>query len=340
MVSQQDGTDAVGPPPWVPMIDELWQEYTDQLIIELRLCSAGLDDRLSEVCSYALLPPGKLLRPLLCMESATALGADPRIVIRAAAGLELAHVGSLVQDDVIDSDLMRRGRASVFDKYGVNAAIVSGDAMISSLFDALTYSSQLGVPEKYAVRAIQHASQAICAMCLGQLLEDRLSGRSECDLDSYLEMIRNKTAAAFRGSCEIGAILAGGTADEVAVLGDYGEQLGIAFQIRDDLLPFTESEHEVGKPITSDLENSRPTLPIILASRALEIPRSVVVDRYRNESFESVVILLENAGALERSWEMAREYVSSAVQRLFSIPDSPSRGRLMKVAHYAMERTL
>lgn len=330
----------VGSPPLAQVMDELAQEYTDQVVHELQRCCAALDDPLREICDYALLPPGKLLRPLLCLESARALGADPTIALRAAAGLELAHVGSLVQDDVIDNGLVRRGRASVYDKYGVPAAIVSGDALISAMFDALTYSSHLGVPDKFVIRAIQHASQAICAMCLGQLLEDRLSRNGDCDLDGYQKMIRNKTAAAFRGSCEIGATLAGGTLDEVAVLGDYGEQLGMAFQIRDDLLPFTEAEADVGKPMASDLENGRPTLPVILASRALDVPRSVIVDRYLNGSFETVAALLEDAGALELSWEMAREHVACAVRRLSSLPQSPSRDRLMDVAHYAVERAL
>lgn len=318
-------------------MDEVWQEYAELVTQELHSRCSALADPLDEICGYALLPPGKLLRPLLCLESANALGADPRIAVSAAAGLELAHVGSLMQDDVIDSGLVRRGRPSVYAAFGVPAAIVSGDALISSLFDALARSDP-AVADRDVIRSVRHAAQAICAMCHGQLLEDRLSGGDDCDLDAYQQMIRNKTAAAFRGSCEIGATLAGATAAEVALLGDYGEQLGMAFQIRDDLLPFTESEPDVGKPRADDLANGRPTLPLVLAARALRLPRSAFADCYRNGTFDAVVALVTDSGALERSWDMARGHVACAVQQLFSLPESPSRDRLMSVAHYAMER--
>src|SRR5262245_46998699 len=147
-MAQPNSLGEVEPPSRTRPPDDVWREYVGKIVHELELCCDGLDEPLREICRYALFPPGKLLRPLLCMESVAALGGDPNIAARAAAGLELAHAGSLVQDDVIDGGLLRRGRASVYAAYDVPAAIVSGDALISALFDALTYSSRLGVPER------------------------------------------------------------------------------------------------------------------------------------------------------------------------------------------------
>lgn len=302
---------------------------------------AGLVD---SICSYALLPTGKLFRPVLLLESTAAVGGELAGSLPAAAGAECGHVASLIHDDIIDGDDLRRGRASVPYKYGIPDAIVAGDALIFRLFASLAECRAAGVPDNYVVSALDAVARAGIDLCDGQALESELCGNEAATIAAYVRMARLKTGALFRSACECGAILGGGCPRWVRRLASYGEHLGLAFQIRDDLLPYTSDSLTTGKCATSDIQNRRWTLPVILAYQDAGQPERQAICAALSGAGDSgqAFALLNQAlaatGAVRKAAEMARGYAKISLSALAALPASPSRSRLERFAEMVIER--
>jgi geranylgeranyl diphosphate synthase type I len=241
------------------------QDVRAALLTELDACLATGAGELTALHRHAVLPAGKLLRPLLVVDAALATGGPVQPVLPAAVAVELLHVGSLIHDDIIDGDLERRGRDSVHHRFGTHRAILGGDALFFRQFALVAQCRERGVPEERVVRAGQALAVAGEELCRGAMLELDYAGAPELSLEAYLRMAGLKTSPLFSGACRIGAILSGADREEVAALDRYGHALGIAFQARDDLLPYDAGPSASGKPADSDLGNQRPTLPVILA---------------------------------------------------------------------------
>ncbi|GIH22235.1 serralysin [Acrocarpospora phusangensis] len=308
--------------------------------IERRWLSGGRI--LDAMCRHALAPGGKLMRPVLLLESAVAVGGRAESVLPAALGTECGHVASLVHDDIIDGDETRRGRPAVHSAFGTDQAIVAGDALIFFLFQCLAECRETGVPEDRIVAALDVVARAGYDLCRGQSLESELKGDVSCDVDTYLEMIRLKTAALFRASCESGAILGQGPQDHIHALAQYGEHLGTAFQIHDDLLAYTSDAETTGKAAASDVRNRRLTLPVILAYQ-----RADADDRARIEeimagdvpdAFTTMGQVIERTQAVAASRRMAWQTAEQARRDLAVLPPTPSRSRLARLATLAIDR--
>jgi geranylgeranyl diphosphate synthase type I len=317
-----------------------------QLLLQAELARNWSDRRtaLDEVCRHALLPAGKLFRPVLLLISAQAVGGDAACVLPAAVGAECGHVASLIHDDIIDGDTVRRGRPSVPHKYGIPDAIVAGDALIFHLFARLAECRQTGVPEGRVAAAVAALADAGVDLCQGQSLESELHRSRVFDLASYVTMIRLKTASSFRAAGEIGAILGGGTAEEVTALRGYGDALGTAFQIHDDLLPYTSDSRTAGKAATSDIRNGRATLPVILAYRAGTDPDRELIDECLAGAGDPAVTLdrmtdvLARTGAIAAAADVARQRARWARRALDVLPPTGSRDTLAHYADLAIER--
>ncbi|HET8682505.1 MAG TPA: polyprenyl synthetase family protein [Micromonosporaceae bacterium] len=243
-------------------------EFVDDFIARMGpAVGADVVDRgpLTSILAYALDKRGKLARPLVLLAANDVMGGDPKQVFYAALACEYSHIGSLLHDDVIDNDLIRRGRPSVLAKYGAPGAIVGGDALIFLLFHAMTRCADAGVPVGRVVRAIQHVAGAGVEMCLGQALEGVATAESDLSIETYLAVIYGKTATAFEAACAVGATLAGASPDDITEISRFGKHFGMAFQIQDDLLPYRSSGEAAGKSAFSDLENGRVTLPFLVA---------------------------------------------------------------------------
>jgi geranylgeranyl pyrophosphate synthase len=301
-------------------------------------------DHLAEVCGYALGAPGKFFRPILLLESATAVGGDIDRVLPAAAGAEGAHVASLMHDDIIDGDELRRGLPAAHVVFGRDDAIVGGDALIFYLFGALADCASRGVSPDRIVSAMAKAAEAGGDLCRGQMLEEEIRVAYDCRVSSYLTMIEGKTGALFRASCFIGATLGGGTPAQAAALAAYGTLLGYAFQIQDDLLPYLSSSEDTGKPQSSDLANRRLTLPFLLCRKDADVALKSALDelltgdgdlevRYRKLS-----ALLAETGAVDRAAGMALQYAEQAVAALSILPPSASRDSLAYFAEASVRR--
>lgn len=289
--------------------------------------TGGLD----EVCRHSLLPAGKLLRPCLLLASAQAVGGDPESVLPAAVAAEFGHVGSLIHDDIIDADAVRRGRPAAHRKYGANEAIVAGDLLFFSLFECLAECRDRGVPADRVVTAVAAISRAGTDLCRGQSLEARLTAGRVFEVGPYLEMVRLKTAALFRAACEVGGILGGGGPGALASLVSYADELGIAFQVHDDLLAYTSDPDSAGKAPTSDIRNGRPVLPVVLAYRGAgaaarrEIEACLSGRTDPAEALAALAAILRASGAVEESLAWAGRHSRAALRALDAL--EPGEGR-------------
>ncbi|MDT7797496.1 MAG: hypothetical protein QOI78_929 [Actinomycetota bacterium] len=302
-------------------------------------------DRLDEIARYALLSPGKLLRPLLLVASAEAVGGAREDVLPAALAVEYLHVASLVHDDIIDGDDLRRGRASVHARYGVADAIVTGDALILGLFGAV---ADCAAPDAAVVAAVRVLAQAGEDLCRGQVQEALLvppgPGVPGSGLDAYLEMASLKTGALFRGACRAGALLGGGSAAQADVVTAFAEHAGLAFQMYDDLLPFLADPAVTGKPGTSDAANLRPTYPVLLAHREGSAAERRGVERALSGALrpeaahETLREVLVSSGALELAVAGAREEAARATADLGVLPVTGAAGLLAAIADLAVNR--
>jgi geranylgeranyl diphosphate synthase type I len=303
------------------------------------------ESELMAICRYAVLPAGKLFRPILLLQSAMAVGGDALQVLPAAAGTEYGHVASLIHDDVIDGDDVRRGRPSVPFRFGLENAIVSGDSLLFGIFLCLAACRDRGVPDGRIVRALRVVAQAGVDLCEGQSLESRMRGDLSCGVDTYLAMIRGKTAALFQAACQSGAILGGGTDRQVDALGVYGDSLGLAFQMWDDLLAYTSDSEAAGKSAISDVRNQRITLPVIFVEQCGDADERAALRRIISgaeppaEAHARMLELVTRTGALDASRALAIRYVETALAALRELPTTPSRARLASFAQAVVDRS-
>jgi geranylgeranyl pyrophosphate synthase len=306
------------------------------------------ENNLIEVSRYALAAQGKMIRGLMLLEACRAVGGDPETVLYAAAGAEYGHMASLVHDDLIDGDELRRGQRSVWRKYGADAAILSGDLFIFEAFHCLSLCRGK-INSDLIVRVLEVFSKSCMDLCLGQSLEAQLSQNCSVGSDQYIEMIRLKTGSLFRAVLESGAILGGGTEAQIGALRICGENLGIAFQIIDDLLPYTSNECHKQKPKTSDVKNHRVTLPILYAfengtdhDRHLlrVIFEETALDNDLDVAYDTVRAILERVGVKEMVEKEAVRRQQQALERLMTLPSGDGRDYLEQLSMMVVRRQL
>ncbi|MET9778836.1 polyprenyl synthetase family protein [Streptomyces sp. NPDC006367] len=298
----------------------------------------GSGDSLLEVaCLDALFPPGKLLRPILCMESAKAVGGTAEQVLAFAAGIECLHVASLIHDDIVDQDPVRRGRASTAEQYGLAEALVAGDGLSMAGIAAMLS----GGPAERVLHAARVTIEALRHMCQGIMREIEIRGDLTCGVPAVLNVMQAKTAALTGAACQAGAILAGATPGQTQALHQYGEQLGMAFQIRDDLLPYTAEDQITGKSAISDVANLQPTLPVLLAYEVADTAdRDRLTTAFRSDTdpvtaHRDILAVLTRTGALTKAAQMASSCAEQARAALTGLPDST---RLAELATSAADR--
>lgn len=327
-----------------PVTDDDRGAYVVEFLAQLLRTAPITDDPfLAETSRHVLATPGKMVRPILLLDACRAAGGDPMQVLPAALGTECGHVASLVQDDLMDGDGYRRGQPTLHVKYGVGPAVLTADLLIFHTFLSYTRCCERGVPSDRVLAAIRTLSETCIQMCEGQALEARIAGDLDTTEETYLTMIRLKTASICRAATQIGAILAGGPDDAVRALASYGENLGVAFQIVDDMLSFVGDERVVGKPLTSDARNRRVTLPLIYALQS-DRPgaRRDVTDALESadgaRARGRLVKLLAETGALDRSYARVVSYTDEACGHLDLLPHSEARERLRRMAQSLQSR--
>lgn len=280
---------------------------------------------------------GKRVRPALTILSNYAAGGDGsnQSSIRLATVMEFLHTATLVHDDVIDRAETRRNRPSINAEFGNQTAVLMGDWLYMSAFE--TSLAERSLPILDILTAVTRK------MTEGELLQLTLLGRTDISEEQYFDVIARKTAYLFSACCEIGALLSGAGRETQTLLRDYGMNLGIAFQLVDDLLDFTSTEEVLGKPAGADLLEGKVSLPLIfLLQREPEMRaaiQTVIADaNYDAVSRASLLAALERTGALALAHERAIEYAEAAGAALDGLNGSPHAEALRSIPTYIVER--
>ncbi|AWN24856.1 polyprenyl synthetase family protein [Streptomyces sp. NEAU-S7GS2] len=313
------------------------------LTTELERQQTGYDTGVQAMGREAVLPPGKLLRPVLLVEAAAAVGMPPADAVPAALSVEYLHVGALCHD-VIDGDALRRGRPTVAARHGSPSAIVTGDLLIMASFQALADCTGRAVPAARVLAVVRVLAAAGVDLCRGQVMEETLQAASECSLSSYLKMVALKTSSLFRAAGMGGVLLAGGSGPERAAVRQFAEFLGQALQMSDDLLPYVSDTAQSGKPALSDMVNQCPTYPLLLClQNAGSADRTKIADAISGvhppeESFKTVCEVLTRTGTLEKAQSEARRQAALAKESLLGLRPGPARETLAAVADLCVDR--
>lgn len=298
------------------------------------------DELLSGMVDYVLEGRGKRVRPMLVLLSAAlnspdaARGATPRVHL-AAMLVEMIHTASLVHDDVIDEADTRRGRPSANAKWQSRMAVLVGDYILARNMEIGMRSGQYDI--------VQHVIGVIAILCEGEVLQDHRAKRAEMTRESYLEIIYKKTALLLGLSASAGALAVRAPHDRVEEMRRFGDALGMAFQIQDDLLDYRRVA-ATGKPVCNDLREGKITLPLLLlldragAARRAELLGWLKRCHDDEACVERLRAAVEEAGTLDETALVMREYLRKATAALARWPDSPARTALVELCAYVGER--
>jgi len=290
---------------------------------------------IDEVNSHLLLMKGKMFRPTLVLLASAVEGKEEPRATTLAAILELVHLATLVHDDSVDHSALRRGMPTVNSLFSHQVSVIMGDFLYSRAVVELVRANDMEV-----LRVLSDATNAMTVGEMRQLTALDALGFTEAD---YEALIRSKTASLLSAACEIGA-LAGARARRAA-LARYGERLGMAFQVADDLLDYTSDERVTGKPCGLDLREHKVTLPLIAALRTMSAAERREVDALfdttepRDEQIARVVEIVSDRGGLDYARRRGDEYAREAELALVDLPDTPARGALHDAIAYALDRS-
>jgi len=282
----------------------------------------GSPEELYEASFHILKAGGKRLRPALLFASGLAFGAEEEELLPFAVGVELFHNFTLVHDDIMDNDDFRRGVPTVHRVYGIPMAILSGDLLFSlSMLVPLSHCAEK-MQSNRCVEASRKLAWASVTVAEGQALDMMFEKMAEVTEEQYFDMIYKKTAALIEASVYIGGILGKAGEEELKLLSRYGRDIGLAFQIVDDILGIYGNEEETGKPLYSDLREGKKTLMVIKAIQLAGPSERKLIDEVlgkRNlerEKYARVAELMERLGVLEYARSKAEGLVNDALQSI------------------------
>ncbi len=278
---------------------------------------------------------GKRLRPGMAILSCEAVGGNPTSVIPAAAAIELIHNFTLIHDDIMDRDNLRRGYPAVHTLWGNAGAILAGDTLYAKAFDLTTRAPAPPAQIKECVRILAETSVEICE---GQWEDIEFENRDHVSEDEYLRMVEKKTSVLYAASARIGGILGGAERAVVDALGEYGRLVGIGFQIYDDVIDLRTPEDVLGKNRGSDILKGKKTLIIIRAHEFGENIKIFGAKKASREEINQAIRQLEDCGSIDYAEEKAIEHVQTGKNMLKILPETKSKQLLIELADYMIKR--
>jgi octaprenyl-diphosphate synthase len=308
----------------------------DKVEKELELFIDSPNSLISEIGSYIFQNSGKKIRPALLLLCSKLFGYKGNENILMSALIETIHSASLIHDDIIDNSDVRRGRESIHSRWGPNITVLLGDFL---------YIKALGYSLHSQHRQITKILTDISArMIEGELNEYYRSGNLDLAEEDYLDIIDKKTASLFAASCRIGGILGNASDEEEHSLVEYGTSLGMSFQIIDDLLDFTGDEKVLGKPVFSDLNEGRITLPLIYTMTndgGMNRKRITAILKKNNlgkETQKEILEIIQSNGALDYTYKKAEEYSFKSREIISQFPESVHREALTLIPEFFLTR--
>jgi len=294
---------------------------------ELEKALFGADGTLLEMCSHTAKAGGKRIRPLLVLYSGLVFSGLSDELVKASVASELIHMASLVHDDIIDHSDLRRNKPSLNYLWGNHLSVLGGDYLFARAFGTLSGNRLL--------KSLDLMIEAIESMCRGEILQAQNKFKSDMDLSSYYSQIAGKTAVFFQCCCQSGASISCMDQNQLHALGEYGLNLGLAFQMVDDILDFLGDVKKMGKPAGEDLRQGVITLPVILllsddkySSTVSELIRT---QRFEAHEIEMVNGMLTESGAIDRSFKIANTHIDKARIALDVLPRSEYTDFLCKL---------
>ncbi len=288
-----------------------------------------------KIGDYIISAGGKRLRPLLVLLAGRALGYRADDLQLLAATIEFLHTSTLLHDDVVDKSDMRRGRSTANAQWGNAPSVLVGDFLYARSFEMMVTLGSMPV-----MRIISQATRVIAEGEVLQLSKVRDASTTE---ETYMEVIRGKTAMLFEASTHSAAVLAGASTEQAEALRTFGDHLGIAFQLVDDLLDYKGDAAELGKNVGDDLAEGKPTLPLIYTMREGTAEQAALVRKAIQQGgiddLESIRSAVEAAGALDYTANLARDYADKAIACLELLPAGEHREALIELTRFAVART-
>lgn len=292
-----------------------------------------------DISQYLVASGGKRVRPLVTLLMAGALqSAHDERQIQLAAAIEFLHTATLLHDDVVDMSVMRRGKPTANANWGNASSVLVGDFVYSRAFQLLVGIQSLPV--------LEVLSQTTSKIAEGEVQQLSLIGDIHLTEAQYFEVIRNKTAQLFEGACKSAAIIAGADAQLQQRVNDYGQHLGMAFQLVDDYLDYAGDASDLGKNVGDDLTEGKLTLPLIEALRKTQSNNAAdyqsltrIISNKDLKSIPEVIRITETTGALNYTLDCAKQHIALAQQQLDGLADSDYRRELRRVSEFVLART-
>ncbi|MBW9141318.1 MAG: polyprenyl synthetase family protein [Candidatus Aramenus sp.] len=302
-------------------IDQYLNEIVSNVDKEIFSYLKGDTKDLYEASLYLLKAGGKRLRPLILVASSDLVGGERTRAYKAAAAVEVLHNFTLIHDDIMDQDTLRRGKPTVHVVWGVPTAILAGDLLHAKAFEILNDALRGLDGERY-FWALSTFSRSVIVISEGQAMDMEFEKRADVTEAEYVEMIKRKTAQLFACSSALGGIVGGGDRGAVEKLYSFGMDLGISFQIVDDILGLTADERELGKPVYSDVREGKKTILVIKAlEMASDKERKIILEGLGSKDSEKVRAAAEiiKSLSLDYAYDMAERYLDRALKSLNSI---------------------
>jgi len=292
--------------------------------------------RIPEVTAHLVEAGGKRLRPMLTLASADLCGYGGEYHVHLAATVEFIHTATLLHDDVVDESQQRRGRPTANLLWDNKSSVLVGDYLFARAFQLMVEPGNL--------RVLDILSNAAAVIAEGEVLQLSAARDLKTDEDIYLQVVRGKTAALFSAATQVGGVISGAPEPQIRALYDYGDALGIAFQIVDDLLDYQGDTKATGKNVGDDFRERKLTLPVIKAiAQANEEERAfwkrtIEKGDQREGDLDHALALLNTHGALEATRQDALAWTDKAKTAMQALPDHPVRQMLIDLADYVVER--
>lgn len=302
-------------------------------VIHRRLASEVV--LINQISHYIVSAGGKRLRPMLVLLFSRALGFEQPARFELAATVEFIHTATLLHDDVVDESSLRRGRQTANALFGNAASVLVGDFLYSRAFQMMVSVERM--------RVLEVLADATNVIAEGEVLQLLNMHDPDISVEDYLRVIRYKTAKLFEASARIGAVLAGSDSPLEEACAAYGQALGTAFQIVDDLLDYEGTTAALGKNVGDDLREGKPTLPLLAAmSRGTPEERELIRHAIQNgevERLDEIVAIVRRTGALDITREAARAEAERAREHISALPSSQFKDALLRLTVLAVDRT-
>lgn len=320
------------------LIENIRQPILAELQVFKKIFAAALktdNPLLSSINEYILEGSGKQLRPILTILAAKLCGDISNATYNAALSLELLHNASLIHDDVVDDTLERRGRRSINARWTNKVAVLSGDYMLSSSLITATRTGNLEILHSVARIGMELSD--------GELIQLTNTQKTKINEEDYFKVIRKKTALLFATCTEVGALSVNADAEKLIHLRNFGEYMGICFQIKDDVFDYYQ-DIEIGKPTGNDLQDGKVTLPLIYAlQNSDDVEKETILSiidskNFTQENIDRVMQFARDRGGVDYAQNRMDEFKSKAISELDGFPDSDARRALIMCADFAAAR--